>query len=56
MADKSFYTKPEVDKLISTTKETLLKKIDETIVVGNKIPSTPQVADNTLTIKILRTE
>ena len=56
MAEKSFYTKNEVDKIISTTKDKLLKQIDETIVVGDKIPSTPQVADNTLTIKILRTE
>ena len=56
MADKTFYTKSEVDELISNTKDKLIKKIDETIVVGNEFPSTPKVADNTLTIKIIKTE
>ena len=56
MAERDFYNKKEVDSMFKSTKENLLKQIDETVHVGSKFPEKPTVAKQTFTMQIVRSE
>ena len=56
MEEKKFYNKREVDSMLSTTKENLLKQIEETVTMGTTNPVKPSAAKKSLTLKVVRRE
>lgn len=56
MAVKDFYNKKEVDAILTETKNSLLKQIEETVTVGTSFPEKHTNAKQTLTLKVIRQE
>lgn len=56
MAVKEYYNKKEVDAILTETKNSLLKQIEETVTVGPSFPEKPTVAKQTFTLKVVRQE
>lgn len=56
MADKVFYTKNEVDKILDNIKDRLFKQVDEQIEYGPDDAKKPTYAKKTLSLKIIKKE
>lgn len=56
MADRDYYSKTELDRLIKQAKEEMIAQIKEQIVLSTATANAPKVNTQTLSIKVLSTD